>query len=825
MRCCATDDVPPTGLLVTASPNAKQIFLDALEHAPPQRRAYVQRICDGDADLAARVLALLACHDDGTGILDTRPLLDVSVLDELSHPMADARIGPYRLVRVLGRGGHGIVWLAEQTEPIRRQVALKLLHPSLTGFGAFPAAARDVVARFEAERQALAGMDHPNVARVIDAGSVRGGPHAGQPFFAMEFVDGPSITEYCDQQAMPIDQRLALFVQVCAGVQHAHQRGLIHRDLKPGNVLVATLDGRATPKVIDFGVAKAIGSINPHATLTQHTTVIGTPQYMSPEQAQPGGVVVDTRSDVYSLGAMLYQLLTGSPPIPADTVRGLRVDEVCRMISDTMPPAPSTRIATYDRRAAVSATRSTTTTRLVTRLRGELDWIVLRALEKEPARRYQSPADLAGDIQRHLRNEPIAASPPGRWYRLRKFVRRHRAGTLMAAALALTLFTATFVSLAQARKARRAEAAAHAQAEQAKHEAAKFMAMARFSQGILRSIDPAIARDRDKTLLREVLDNASKRTQSDPEIAQEVAVPILSTIGYAYAAIGETERALFHYRAAYGCAQQVFGNDHPDTLKEAQNFFAALVETGDYKTAESLVGDIASGFERANLADAEDALSFYSNAGALYFKLERPAQALPLFERAAAGWMRAKGSNHKDSFAAQNNLAAAYFRLDQLDRAREIWERLFDLQTQTLGGDHPQTLSTLNNLGMLAEKMNDPATAETRLRQVLDTKRRVLSPAHPSRLMTEINLGTFYIDQKRYADAVAVLRPGYADSVEKCKPDDPRRMTITLRLAEALRGLGQTDESGSLVSAVRAEATKLPADNPIRGDLKRFAIP
>ncbi|MCI0585845.1 MAG: serine/threonine protein kinase, partial [Planctomycetes bacterium] len=383
---------------------------------------------------------------------------------------AETRIGPYRLLRVLGRGGMGTVWLARQEEPVRRDVALKIVQGG-TGNA-------EVLARFEAERQALALMDHPNVAHVFD-GRVT---DRGRPYFVMEYVPGPPITEHCDRERLPLKERLALFVQVCEAVQHAHQKGLIHRDLKPSNILVADVDGRPLPKVIDFGVAKATGeSLTDRTLLTLKGELIGTPEYMAPEAALLGGSAADTRSDVYSLGVVLYELLTGALPFDSRHLRSAGPAEMWRIVREVDPPRPSTRLrgmAALPTPVAespsgdappstpgsgakgsedVALARRTKPAALVRALRGDLDWIVMRALEKDPERRYGSVADLAADLRRHLAHQPVSAGPPGAAYRLRKLVRRNRALVAGGVAVLISLaggLVATGAMYLQAAKAR-----------------------------------------------------------------------------------------------------------------------------------------------------------------------------------------------------------------------------------------------------------------------------------------------------------------------------------------------------------------------------------
>jgi serine/threonine protein kinase len=413
-----------------------------------ERAAYLDQVCAGDAALRGRVEALLRAHERAGHLLD-RPVpggpdqTGAYVPREL---LGTIIAGRYKLLEAIGEGDMGTVWVAEQTQPVRRKVALKLIKAGMDS--------KSVLARFEAERQALAMMDHPNIAKVLDGGLTE----SGRPFFVMEYVKGVPITEYCDANRLSVPERLNLFVQVCQAVQHAHQKGIIHRDLKPSNILVAPYDDKPVPKVIDFGLAKAMHQSLTERTLhTAHETVLGTPLYMSPEQAQLNNLDVDTRSDIYALGVLLYELLTGTTPLEKQRFKEAAWDEIKRIIREEEAPRPSTRLSSSNTLASLAAGRQIEPAKLTKLVRGELDWIVMKALEKDRSRRYETANGFAMDVQRYLAGESVLAVPPSASYRLRKFARKHRAGLTTAAAIALLLLMGVTVSSWQAVRATRAE--------------------------------------------------------------------------------------------------------------------------------------------------------------------------------------------------------------------------------------------------------------------------------------------------------------------------------------------------------------------------------
>jgi hypothetical protein len=429
----------------------EQIFAEALALPPAERLRYLDDACRGDSALRQRIEALVRAHESAGGFMAAPADLPRPSSPPVPEEVPGNRIGRYKLLQKIGEGGCGAVWMAEQEEPVRRRVALKVIKLGMD--------TKAVIARFEAERQALALMEHPNIAMVFDAGATE----TGRPFFVMELVRGIAITKYCDENGLSTSQRLKLFTQVCHAVQHAHQKGIIHRDIKPSNILVTLHDGVPVPKVIDFGIAKATqGRLTDRTLFTAFEQFIGTPAYMSPEQAEMSGIDIDTRSDIYSLGVLLYELLSGRPPFDPKSLLEAGLDEIRRVIREVDPPKPSTNLSTLTvtDRLLVAKLRGTDPSRLSLLLRGDLDWIVMKAMEKSRVRRYETPTELAADIERHLRDEPVVACPPSRAYLLGKLIRRHRLACMAGAAVAIALLAGTVISTWQAVRATRAERAA-----------------------------------------------------------------------------------------------------------------------------------------------------------------------------------------------------------------------------------------------------------------------------------------------------------------------------------------------------------------------------
>ncbi len=581
-----------------------EIFAEALELPLADRAAFLDRACAGDAARRARVDALLAGHDAAGAFLEASPVERPTFPPGPALPEEKPGdvIGRYTLVRKIGEGGCGVVYLAEQNEPVRRRVALKVIKLGMD--------TRQVIARFEAERQALAMMDHPDIARVFDAGATA----TGRPFFVMEFVDGVPITKFCDEHSLSMDARLWLFARVCLALQHAHQKGIIHRDIKPSNILVAFHDGTPAPKVIDFGIAKATSGRLTAATLvTGFDQFLGTPAYMSPEQAELRDLDIDTRSDIYSLGVLLYELLTGRPPYDPQALVRAGLAEIRRIIREVDPPRPSTRVSTLvgADRDTVARLRRSAPTKLTSALRGDLDWIVMRCLEKNRDRRYGTAHELADDVRRHLRFEPVVARPPSALYRSQKFVARNRVACLSAAAVAAALVIGTVVSARQAviaTRAGRAEALARADAQRRQEQAE---ALLTFMLGDFRA-------ERKKAGKLSLLDEVGEKAQTyfaalDPRDLNDT---VLARQAKALTQLGETRMdqarytdAAASFTAAYARAAALTAR-HP---RDGDMLF-------ERAQAEYWNGFIAR--KRGNLTTAREWLVRYRDSAATLVALE-----------------------------------------------------------------------------------------------------------------------------------------------------------------------------------------------------------
>jgi len=581
------------------------IFYEALElKSPGERSAYLKGVCGDDLALLARVEALLKVQASERSIVEAAAAsLDMTLETE---PLAEGPgtvIGRYKLLQLIGEGGFGVVYMAEQQKPIRRRVALKIIKLGMD--------TKQVIARFEAERQALAMMEHPNIAKVLDAGAT----DTGRPYFVMELVRGIPITEYCDKNNLPTRQRLELFIDVCRAVQHAHQKGIIHRDIKPSNAMITLRDnGTAVPKIIDFGIAKATQQRLTEKTLfTEYHQFIGTPEYMSPEQAQMGDLDIDTRSDIYSLGVLLYELLAGTTPFDREKLRSSAYDEMLKTIRETEPPKPSTRLNTLgDALSDVARHRHAESSELCKIIRGDLDWVVMKALEKDRTRRYETANELAVDVERHLRDEPVVAGPPGTVYRFHKFVRRNRAGVtfgvLVAATLVIGLFLAT-LGFAQASRQRNRAEANFQKAREAVDE------MTRVAEEQLVNVAGAEQVRRDLLEKAQIFyrDFVEEEISNDPRVRQEM--------GRAYKRLADIHQMLGEFKQA----EQAF--------RQAIDIFGVL--SAEFPSVPEYRRDLASALFylgvllKNYMADKHQALNVYERAFELRVKLAEEFPTVP----------------------------------------------------------------------------------------------------------------------------------------------------------------------------------------------------
>lgn len=719
----------------------KALFESALDLDPAQRENFLKEQCSDDA-LRREVEKLLTNYEEAGNFLST-PAMNPKVAIPREVPEGSAggvagasaavrlgqALGNYRIISRLGEGGMGQVWLAEQTAPLQRQVALKLIRVGMYD--------DSVLQRFESERQSLASMNHPSIAKVFDAGTTPD----GQPYFAMEYVPGLPITDYCDQKKLKIRERLELFIQVCEGVQHAHLKAIMHRDLKPANILVIEVDGKATPRIIDFGLARAAARAGADG-LTQVGAFMGTPGYMSPEQANPDLQDIDTRTDVYSLGVILYELLTGF--LPSDTKKGDRTfAERMRQLREEDPQPPSTKFrADRDSSSAKAEERGTDPRELVSLLRGDLDWITMKALERDRSRRYGTPSELAVDITHYLHHEPVTARPASTGYKLRKYVRRHRFGVAAAAVVALLLAGFAVMQAVQLRRTTR--------------ERDRANRITDFMVGMFKVSDPNEALG-NKITVREVLDKASNEIETGLSKDVEVQTQLMAVMAQTYLNLGLYTRAHGLGERTLEKRRQALGPNDPKTLESMTRMAWILDREGRDGEAEKLIRPTID-LQRRMLGP-EDPLTMESI----------------------------------DDLAIILEKQGHYAEEEKLER------ELLAIRTRKLGPEHPQTLRSMLNLGDALHGEARFPEAEKQFRQVLEIDRRVLPQGHPWTLAVMHNLANMLQEQGRYDEAEKLYRETLALEQRVLGPEHPDTASTMATLANCLMyGQGRSSEAEML---------------------------
>ncbi|MHC4627515.1 MAG: protein kinase domain-containing protein [Planctomycetota bacterium] len=734
-----------------------------------------------------RLLSIGKKGQDASSDPEAEPSVSTSEAQKLMEEL-DSWIGRYKLIRMLGEGGMGVVYLAEQEHPIKRQVALKIIKLGMD--------TKRVIARFEAERQALALLDHPNIAHVHDAGTTE----SGRPFFVMEHVDGLPITGHCDQHRLTIEERLDLFRQICLAVHHAHQKGIIHRDIKPSNILVAMRDGVAIPKIIDFGIAKAIARpLTDRPLETEQGQLFGTPEYMSPEQADAANEDIDTRSDVYSLGVLLYVLLTGCLPFESDTLREGGIEHIRKAIRETDPRTPSTRLIRLGERAtAIAENRRMEIQTLAKHLRKELEWIPLKAMRKERSQRYRSASELADDIENYLVGNPLIAGHPTAGYRLRKFLGRHKALVGGVAAVLIVSVIGTIVSVMFAIGQARARA--------------EFQAIAGFLQSdILGSINESRVSGGEDSL-RYLLDSAVEKIELKFKDQSRIRASLYGTLSSTYGfGLGEYRLGLLYAEREYHIYREELGENF-DT-----NWLAlAYARMGKYKEAESLFlkrFKTGSPFQ-ANGEIWPDVGSFFNcNLAGLYYKQGRYSEAEQLFSQtlALAQW----DSEDEWRLYYTGRLAQVLRGQGHDEKAKGLFETILRAQRQVLPAEHIHIMGTMKNLAEVYTDQGNPEDAEDLLVESLESMRRIWGTGHPETLAFTNSLAVLRTKQGRYEEAEHLFKEALEGRSDKLDEDHPATLETKNDLAALYKEQARYEEAEKLLlEAVEGRGLKLGDTHP-----------
>ncbi len=747
----------------------QELFHACLDLPPGQRDGYLERASGVDTDLRARVARLLVAHARAENGTFTPPLHTL-----IPEDLTDS-IGPYRLVRVLGEGGMGTVYEAEQQEPVRRRVALKIVKLGMD--------TQEVVARFMTERQALAAMDHPFVAKVFDAGQTA----AGRPYFVMELVEGVPLLDYCDTHRLSLSERVELFVLICQAVQHAHLKGVVHRDLKPSNVLVTATAQTPVPKIIDFGIAKAVGGEWPGsvAGFTRTDQPVGTPAYMSPEQAGYGRLDVDTRTDVYSLGVILYELLAGC--LPADPAAAGYAQFLASLAKGELSMSrPSARVSLLPTGADIAAARSTTLAGLKRQLEGDLDWIVMKSLEVDRGRRFETALALADDLQRYKSETPVKARPPTFSYQFSKFVRRHRVQVVAASVAAVALLVGATAAAVGMVRATRAEATA-------REEAATSRQVSDFLVGLLSLSNPDAVPGKPTTV-RELLERGAGSIDTDLKGQPVVQANLFGTISKVYEALGQ-------YPESKRFAEKSLALPHGSGRDGELQTAAVLLQLG---RAHQRLGDMEQA--RASYEQALDlrlrvlgennleTAKVMNNLGAIHGQMERYDEAMAAHERALAIQRRVGGPTHSDVGHSLRGLAIVEDRKGNIEAGLELFRQAQEIFEISYGPEHSFAATGLQDIAVSLRTLDRPAEARELLERSLAILKRIHGPDHPNISFTEHSLGVVLVAQGDLNAAVPILEDGLRIRMATMGPDNPRTADIASSLAMVWADLGDLDK-------------------------------
>lgn len=762
--------------------------------------------------------------------------------------------GRYTLLEPLGEGGMGEVWIARQDEPIKRKVAIKLIKIGSDSKG--------IIARFEQERQALAVLDHPNIARVYDGGLTSDQPgstqnkasprgQAGRPFFVMELVHGQPLIKFCDTQKLSVNDRLALFVPICRAVQHAHQKGIIHRDLKPANILVTMVDGKPVPKVIDFGVAKPMGGKLIEDTLsTALGALVGTLEYMSPEQAGLSTEDIDTRADIYALGVVLYELLTGLRPFDSKRLRQAALDEMLRIIKEEEPPSLASRLSTDESLASMAALRKCEPARLISLVQGELDWIVHKCLEKDRNHRYETANGLARDIERYLADEPLEARPASPGYRLHKFYRRHRGVVWASGLVACSLMGGTVAALWGLSRALDAEKDARTQASIAEEEKAKALserdqkeaaraeearqrklaqesekrsllemnrtrAVSQFLQMDLLALasvetqldEQALHFGRD-VKVRDLLDRAASRVKERFQDQPELEAEIRATIGITYRKLGEMALAEEHLLRALKLCEKSQGPDDPSTIRVRNSLAVNYDQMGKVEQSIALHEANDRSLQKSWITNPKELLNYQSNRALSYFHGGREAEALVLMEQTVKACREKLGIKDDQTLTSSISYGSALARQGQASKAVPLLVETVEACKSTKGEHHPTTLIAQFNLAQCYLQTGKTRKAQQILEPLRPAFESILGPEHPNTLTSLSTLAKCYEDQQRYQESEKLFRQVWKIHQERIGKDDLKTLTVENNLAVVLSKTGKNDEALKLYEHVYQQRSK-----------------